>query len=225
MKSNNLTALKFFLTNLYVFACSNIPAMAQRPQQSVELTKLISMYMLPSGVRYNVLDWSTGSEPGTPIYWSHAGIKDCDRFALEVGTEKAFCRTGNVVVAVAGKPTYTTLNRVVEPGKWKVTLGGSRAGVDYIKIDADTLSGQLDSQILVTAANSTKSGVRLRQISRCGSSQSSGAVTFSISAPGKRDALIRQWWSCGSGGCNVILSLVPDRDNRGDADGLTRCDS
>ena len=137
---------KIFMA-LYIGTCLSgsvpLPVAAQSSSSRIELSQLIQMYMLPDQVSYNVLPWDTGSSPGTPISWRHAGIKDCKAYlAKEFGT--TFCRSGRVVVTIDGKPTHTILGKVIEPGKWEVMLMGSRAGASYVVFDSASLSQEIN---------------------------------------------------------------------------------
>jgi hypothetical protein len=166
------------------------------------------MYMVPSGANFTP-PWNTGSSPGTPISWQHAGIKDCEQF---VGKELdvPFCRTGNVIITVGGHPTHKILGRVVEPGKWKIVLGGGRAGIVDVLLDSDVLSQELTSGLLRRSASMAGSPIRVSVISKCGS-PIDGSEQLNITAPSKEAAIAREWWSCGSGGCNIQITLQPVR--------------
>jgi len=165
----------------------------------IELDELIKLYMFPSGVSYNVLGWDIGSEPGTPISWEHAGIKDCDH-----GT--GACRTGTVVITVNGKPAYTVLKRTVEPGRWTVTLMGSRAGIDFVSIDCNCLSRELDAQ-LGKMATKSEGGLEASSLKTCGDYQ----VRYELSRVttlGKKPAFVLEGNSCGSTGfCETSFAL------------------
>lgn len=184
---------------------------AQSSTSRIELSQLIQMYMLPKQVSYNVLPWDTGSAPGIPISWRHTGITDCDTYLVkEFGGP--FRRSGQVVVTVGGKPTHTVLGRVVEPGNWQVILAGARAGVTYVIIDSSVLSQELSSGVLQAAVSKARNGIQLSHIKSCGS-VSGGSEQFRVTVPGKENAFVREWWSCGSGGCNAIITLAPNLED------------
>lgn len=198
-----------------------LSARAQTTLSSIDLARLIQTFMLPKGVNYNVLEWSTGSTSGTPISWQHAGIKDCAPFILDREIAQPFCRSGTVVITSAGKPTHTTLGRVLEPGRWNIILAGGRAGVSYIVLDSNVLSPELSSDLLRSAASKAGTILQLRRLSVCGNS-SGGSEQFNISASGRESAIIREWWTCGSAGCNVKLTIAPAKE---DGASLMRCAS
>lgn len=198
-------------------ASSALDSVAARRSQ-IELSQLIQMYMLPKQATYNVLPWDTGSAPGTPITWQHAGIKDCP---TDVGKEfgSPFCRFGRVIVTVGGRPTHTVLGKVVEPGNWELVLVGARAGVSYVTIDSASLSQELSPDVLKAAVSKARNGIRISRIKSCGEA-SGGSEHFRVTMPGKASAFAREWWSCGSGGCNVIITLAPNLE---DGERLANC--
>ncbi len=187
------------------------PVAAQSSSSRIELSQLILMYMLPEQARYNVLPWDTGSTPGTPISWQHAGIKDCTTYlAKEFGSP--FCRSGRTVVTVGGKPTHTVLGRVIEPGNWQVILMGARAGVTYVVFDSDVLSQELSSDLLKDAVSKVRSGIQVSLIKSCGG-PTGGSAHFRVTSPGKVSAFAREWWTCGSAGYNIIITLTPNLED------------
>lgn len=160
----------------------------------IELDELIKLYMLPAGVSYT-LGWETGSEPGTPISWEHAGIKDCDDFhERKFGT--GGCRTGNVVITVNGQPTHTVLERTVEPGRWTITLMGPRAGITYISLESN-LGEQLPLEEVVSKADG---GIEITSLKDCGS-LSDGSELLRVASSGKQPIFIQSTRSCGAALC------------------------
>jgi len=171
------------------------------------------MYMVPHGSNF-VTPWDTGSFPGTPISWQHAGIKDCDpQISKELGD--SFCRSGKVVVTVGGRPTHSILEKVVEPGIWNITLAGGHAGISYVVIDSYVNSQELTSELLQRAAKTVGSALRVGHAQLCGS-LSDGSEHFSVAASGKDTGLAREWWTCGSGGCHLQITFVPQKEYAGD---------
>jgi hypothetical protein len=91
---------------------------------SIELADLIRMYTISSGDIETVPAWKTGAEPGTTIKWEYPGIRSCPNYQeREYGFSS--CRSGSVIATIGNKPTH-------EPGELKLTLMGSRAGIDAI---------------------------------------------------------------------------------------------
>ena len=197
----------------------SIPGMTRNSQPSIELYRLIQMYMIPKGFNHNVLEWDSGGAPETPISWQHAGIKDCDAFVLGKELNQPFCRIGKVVITIGGRPTHKILSRMVEPGQWNIVLAGARAGVSYVILDSNVLSHELSSGLLRIAVSQTGSTIQVNRISACGS-LTGGSEQLSVSAPGKETALVREWWTCGSAGCNIKMTFAPIKGNAGE---LMRC--
>jgi hypothetical protein len=200
------------LLAIFLALAVNYAAQAQQSQGRIDLARLILMYMVPQGSNV-ITPWETGSLPGSPITWQHAGIKDCDK-VIEADLGVVYCRSGNVVVTVSGKPTHSILGKVVEPGRWKVTLAGGHAGIIYVVIDSDVLSQELSSGMLRTSASKSGSTIQVRRIKLCGS-LTDGFEQLSVTAPGKAEAFAREWWTCGSGGCNVIITFAPRKEDAG----------
>jgi hypothetical protein len=200
------------LATLFIVAGTNNSPLFAQQQTEIAFDELIGLYLLPTGTPQNVLGWDTGSMPGTPISWEHDGVKDCEPY-IEKKYGSWACRTGTVVITIQGKPTHTVLARTVQPGRWKITLVGARAGAFYVMIDSNVLSGELGSGLLREAERKTGTGFKLNSIKKCGG-VSSGSELMRITAPGKQSALISESWSCGSGGCSVDYVLTSPLDSK-----------
>ena len=111
-------------------------------------------------------------------------------------------RTGSVAITVNREPTHTVLGKIVEPGRWKVTLMGPRAGVFFVSIDCNCLSQELNASLGETA-----SGLDVTSLKECGG-PSYGSELLRVTSPGKQPAFIRSTWSCGSGGCGQDFAMA-----------------
>ena len=73
--------------------------------------------------------------------------------------------------------------------------------------------------VLKDAASKTPNGIHLILIKSCGGA-TSGDAHFKVTAPGKVSTYAREWWTCGSGGCNIVITLAPNPD---DGKSLNNC--
>jgi hypothetical protein len=186
-------------TELAVTA-ANKPA-SDAAAHSVELSKLVDTFLLPADADNN-LGWSVGSTPDSPIEWQTSGIDD----GSKCGVKEAFCRKGSAIVTVNGKITHEVLEKNIQPGKWIVTLAGSRNRVSNVSIQSDTNSEELEGEMSWVL---TKSNMKLNEI-KCPQEPetvSDGSTLYEIISANKKPAWLLSSWSCGNAGCKVGFDI------------------
>jgi hypothetical protein len=192
--------------------------LARDALRTIELDKLIAMYMVPANANYDP-GWRTGSEADTPISWQDNGLVDCNN-AIATNFHDSFCRTGNIIITVGGKPTHTILGRTVGPGHWSITLAGGHAGVNDVFIHSDVNADELTNGLLKRAAAKPGSVIQVGQIGSCGEALD-GTAQLNVTKAGMKPMFVRETWSCGSAGCSIQFELANDKDT---AQRLMHCD-
>ena len=189
--------LSAFVLASAAFCCCGTAAASS----SIELSKLVNTFLLPPNSDH--LDWFVGATSGSPIKWKTSGIVD----GTECDVEESFCRLGATVVTVNGKVTHKVLAQTVQPGKWLITLSGSRAGVSKVSIKSDVTSQELEELEVNIPSILAKAKMKLTPIKCLNEPATSGNVLYQVAAPNKKPAWLLNTWSCGSGGCSSTIDI------------------
>lgn len=107
---------------------------------SIEAVNLLKIFSLNKNIDYNIYDWSTGSEEGSPIEWLHSGIK-----STSDNDSYSFYRLGKVDVTNHGKITHRILGKKVVNGSWDIRLTGVRGGYSHVEISPNATTYDLPS--------------------------------------------------------------------------------
>lgn len=172
----------------------------------IGLGQLLRTFMLPAEANYNVVSWRSGSLPDTPIEWNHRGLKNCSEYVQRhYGT--AYCRAGSVEILINGQPTHTVLGKVIEAGRWDITLMGSRSGVGYVSIYSNAISPELSAGLLEEAEENNPTSFSVALAKNCGYPTSSQKL-YTVAARNEQPALVQEVVSCGSAGCSVEFVMT-----------------
>jgi hypothetical protein len=118
-------------------------------------------------------------------------------------------RVGEIILKFDGKPVET-LDTYLIPAIWKLTLSGSKAGVDKASLDCDVLTDKLGH--LDIPALCKKNNTQCTLIKSTGD-PSTGAKHYQVDVPGKESLWLVYDWSCGSGGCSADFTLFYNKNS------------
>jgi hypothetical protein len=199
MKIKQVSACGIIAVAFILLTCTTVLGQDQgcltENTKTIELFDLISMYLIPSSVQYNVQAWKTGAEHNSPIDWQTSGISWNKK-------RKAYIREGRAVVTVSGIPVCI-LKKYWEPSAWYITLVGAHAGIYAVEISSREGSNKFDLETEMTQRQIT---YRLYKCDPEGLA-SVGERLYYIQVPQKKPAWMYYEWSCGSGGCGGDLKL------------------
>ena len=171
----------------------------QKQQPSIELSRLVSTFLVAKDSD-GAIAWSTGAEPTSPITWISSGIVD----GTECHVEESFCRTGTAIATVNGKVTHEVLKQTTQPGKWNITLAGSRSGVSAVSIQSDVNSQEIEGDLVPTLSSAEFKPSPVKCLNE---PLGDGNVLYSINVPSKKMAWLLSGWSCGSAGCSSTIEI------------------
>jgi hypothetical protein len=167
--------------------------------KSIEMSALFNLFLMPSSSNES-LGWETGASPDSPIDWETSGKNAKDKECS--GAD--YCRIGSAVVTVNNKITHTVLEKNTRPGRWVIALTGSHIGVEKISILGDDI---MHDEAVDVPTILEKAKIKFSLLKCPNEPGSAGNVLYKIQAPGKREALLINEWSCGSGGCRFGITI------------------
>ena len=139
--------------------------------------------------------WSLG-DPA--IRWKSTSPQPASAWLAKDGLPLS--RTGTVAITVGGRPTHEhDANR---PGQWELMLAGTSAHPAELRvIDTPGALGFEPADALRAG------GFKVKALCKPGGI-SSGAIVYTVEAPGHRAVVMRHEWSAGSAGTSVLIKFA-----------------
>jgi len=165
--------------------------------KSIELSALIESFLVDEGETATSFDWATEIAAGDAVHWRTKDVEE---------VRGVFQRWGEVVATVDRDEKAPK----EIPDSWNLTLLGSKAGFDRVKLE-----NMGDNYALAELTHYYVEALA-RKLSvepyRCKNEPASfGTAIYSVEKQGKKTAWLVNEHSCGSAGCMLSLDLVFDR--------------
>jgi len=157
-----------------------------KTSNSIELYDLINLFAPNKSFNYGLYDWSTEAN-NKNINWATDGIKM---------SNSDFYRNGEVVISI-NKKTLNCLGKNPEPCKWYLSLTGPRGG--YTSFEISSVNSQ---EMDVMSINELFKG-RIFKYNLL--AQDDDGKIYRVTFPNKKPIKMNIVWSCGSGGCSLII--------------------
>lgn len=163
------------------------PVVSNNPTPPLELYDMINLFTPQENLNYNLYNWKT--EANNPsINWLSNGIES---------DSEGFYREGNVVVSI-NKNVIECLDRNTYPCEWGITLLGPHGG--YTSFEISSVQSQaLEKMDISELFKGRKFEAKILKTNEFNNK------TYQVKFPNKKPIEMAIQWSCGSGGCSLIL--------------------
>ena len=164
------------------------PSKSNRSFGYIELYDLINLFMPDQELDYNLYDWKTEAN-NKSINWITSGVN--------MG-EHEFYRKGEAVISVNGK-VMECLNKNTYPCKWGIVLIGVHNG--YTSFEISSVQSQELEKIEITELFKGKKFEH-----KLLKTDEFDDKTYRVKFPSKKPVDMTVQWSCGSGGCSLLIT-------------------